>query len=96
MYQNNIQARPGQAIMPPAFSNPMLPYNNNAAIFYGNQQFAMSTIPPATYPIQAAPPVHEAHIRKKSIIENINPFIGENKNSPADILKSFPVSTFCR
>lgn len=37
------------------------------------------------------PPIEPAQ-RKKSIIENINPFISENRNLPPDALSSFPVS----
>lgn len=93
MYQSNVPQRPVPQIMASSFAaNAMMPYNNNAAMFYGNQQFAMAAMPPPTYPVQNAPPTSEVQHRKKSIIENINPFISENTKTPADLLKSFPVS----
>lgn len=94
MYPNNIQSRPGPQIMPPSFAtNQMLTYNNGSSFMYGNQPFGMPAIAPANYnPVQAALTTSDVQHRKKSIIENINPFIGESKNSPAEILKSFPVS----
>lgn len=66
----------------------MLPYTQN---YFGNQAIAtpgfVANNFPATNPI-----ANEPMSRRKSIIENINPFISEQKVLPADLLSAFPVS----
>lgn len=69
---------------------PMMPYQPH---YFGNQSmatpgFIANNFPAAT----AAPATTEPAGRRKSVIENINPFVGEKNISPAELLSTFPVS----
>lgn len=64
----------------------MMPYTQN---YFGNQTpgFVANNFPTSSNAVPIEPPS-----RRKSIIENINPFISEKKVLPADLLSAFPVS----
>lgn len=101
--KTNISTMPSQRLigqhplMPTAYHpNPFVTFGNQAAMQYqqqylGNQPFATPGFVANNFPTNSGSIV-EPPTRKKSIIENINPFITEQSNQPADLLSSFPVS----
>lgn len=76
-------------------SNPaMISYAPN---YFGNQAIATPGFIANNFPVaHMHPPVIEpAGGRRKSLIENINPFVGGEKNIlSADMLSAFPVRDF--
>lgn len=62
----------------------MLPYSQN---YFGNQSIANN------FPSSNVPNPIEPMNRRKSIIDNINPFVNEQQVLPQDLLSAFPVST---
>lgn len=73
-----------------SFNQSMFPYTQN---YFGNQAIATPGFIANNFPSSTNPSVGEPSSRRKSIIENINPFIGEQKVLPtADLLSAFPVS----
>lgn len=81
-----------------AASNPMVSYNQSMVPYtqnyFGNQAIATPGFIANNFPSSTNPSVGEPPNRRKSIIENINPFINEQKVLPtaADLLSAFPVS----
>lgn len=70
----------------------MMPYQPN---YFGNQSMATPGFVANNFPAtNAAPAATEPAGRRKSVIENINPFVGEKNALPADLLSAFPVSNF--
>ncbi|XP_031633089.1 kinase D-interacting substrate of 220 kDa isoform X3 [Contarinia nasturtii] len=65
----------------------MLPWAQN---YFGNQAIATPGFVANNFPATTNPSATEPMNRRKSIIENINPFIGEQKGLPADLLSAFP------
>lgn len=84
MNQSNIDSFPIQNQMPL-----QQPYMQQTA---NSQPFAMSGFAVNNFPAPNSAPVPEPMQRKKSIIDNINPFMSEHRNVPNDALSSFPVS----
>lgn len=73
-----------------SFNPSMMPYTQN---YFGNQAIATPGFIANNFPSNTNPNVGEPPNRRKSIIENINPFISEQKVLPtADLLSAFPVS----
>lgn len=73
-----------------SFNPSMLPYTQN---YFGNQAIATPGFIANNFPASTNPNVGEPSTRRKSIIDNINPFISEQKVLPtADLLSAFPVS----
>lgn len=68
----------------------MLPYSQN---YFGNQAIATPGFTANNFPSSSVPNAIEPMGRRKSIIENINPFLNEQKHVlPQDLLSAFPVS----
>lgn len=67
----------------------MMPYAQN---YFGNQAIATPGFIANNFPTTSNAMVTEPTGRRKSIIENINPFISEQKVLPMDLLSAFPVS----
>ena len=73
-----------------SFNPSMMPYTQN---YFGNQAIATPGFIANNFPASINPNVGEPSHRRKSIIDNINPFISEQKVLPtADLLSAFPVS----
>lgn len=72
-----------------AINQSMLPYTQN---YFGNQAIATPGFTANNFPSSNIPNAIEPTNRRKSIIENINPFINEQKGLPQDLLSAFPVS----
>lgn len=74
-------------------SNPaMIAYAPN---YFGNQSMATPGFITNNFPATNMPPAHiEPAGRRKSLIENINPFISEKNILSTDMLNLFPVSDF--
>lgn len=67
----------------------MMPYAQN---YFGNQALATPGFTANNFPSSMNQIVNEPTGRRKSIIDNINPFIGEQKVLPsAELLSAFPV-----
>lgn len=77
--------------------NPMISMANNQSFapytqhYFGNQSFATPGFIANNFPSSSNMIANEPTNRRKSIIENINPFINEQK-LPTDLLSAFPVS----
>lgn len=68
----------------------MMPYTQN---YFGNQAIATPGFVANNFPTSSNAVPIEQSSRRKSIIENINPFISEKKAVlSADLLNAFPVS----
>lgn len=67
----------------------MIPYSQN---YFGNQAIATPGFIANNFPTTSNAINAEPVSRRKSIIENINPFINEQKVLPMDLLNAFPVS----
>lgn len=79
-------------------ANPMLSMSNNPMMmpygphYFPNQAMPMPGFIASNLPVAKNPIVPEPTARRKSIIDNINPFINEPKMLPAvDLLSEFPV-----
>lgn len=68
-----------------------LPYQQQQQYIAANQTFPPQGFIPNNMPMNTNTAL-EPHQRKKSIIDGINPFVSEQTNPPADVLKAFPVS----
>lgn len=107
--QNRPQIMPAQpnamGVMHYAAPNALLPggshhhHHHPAMIsyppnYFGNQSMATPGFIANNFPAtNIAPATIEPAGRRKSLIENINPFVGSEKNiPPADLLSAFPVS----
>lgn len=86
----NYQMLPNNTMMPYGAPN-ALPYQPHQQ-YIANQPF--TGFMPNTMPTSASSTALDPHQRKKSIIDGINPFISEQNNLPADVLKTFPVSRY--
>lgn len=75
--QQNMMPYQPAAFMPAAANNP---------------SFTMPGFVANNFPAPSAAPSAEPSQRKKSIIENINPFTSDHRNLPPDALSTFPVS----
>lgn len=80
----------------PMLQSTMMPYGAPSALSYQPQAFITHqpfAAPPfaQNIPVSSTTALEPAQ-RKKSIIDNINPFISEQNNPPADVLNAFPVS----
>lgn len=75
----------------------MMPYQPTFMPAVNNPSFTMPGFVANNFPASSATQPPEPLQRKKSIIENINPFTSELRNLPPEALNSFPVSEFyCR
>lgn len=82
-------------------TNPMVSASNNQSMmaysqnYFGNQAIATPGFTANNFPSAMNQGVNEPTNRRKSIIDNINPFIGEQKVLPsAELLSAFPVRLF--
>lgn len=76
-------------MMTMAANQSMPPYTQN---YFGNQAIATPGFTTNNFPSSSNAIASEPTNRRKSIIENINPFISEQKGLPIDLLSAFPVS----
>lgn len=67
----------------------MMPYTQN---YFGNQAIATPGFIANNFPSSSNTMITEPAGRRKSIIENIHPFINEQNVLPMDLLSAFPVS----
>lgn len=72
-----------------AHNQSMMPYTQN---YFGNQSIATPGFIANNFPTSSNAIPLDPGTRRKSIIENINPFISEQKVLPSDLLSAFPVS----
>lgn len=79
-------------------ANPMLSFANNQTMipytqnYFGNQSIATPGFIANNFPTSSTAIPLDPGSRRKSIIENINPFISEQKGLSSDLLSAFPVS----
>lgn len=81
-------------------NNPMLAMSNNQSMaqpyaqnYFGNQSIATPGFIANNFPSSSNAIANEPANRRKSIIDNINPFMSEQKVLPTDLLSAFPVSS---
>lgn len=72
-------------------SNPAMMSMAYAPHYYGNQSIAAPGFIANNIPAAHMPPTIEPAGRRKSVIENIKPFVGEKDILSADMLSAFPV-----
>lgn len=100
--QNRSQMLPPQpniaGVMNFTTPNAFMNVGNNPAMmsyppnYFGNQSIATPGFITNNFPATNIAPAIEPAGRRKSLIENINPFIGEKNVVSADLLSAFPVS----